>query len=351
MGFRILPAGLVGLLLCAATVWAGSSPPGGLIAVSVDDVVVVVDPSSGATRSIPTGPVAWLFPAPGGTLFAPDLVHGATTVVDLRNQTVREPLEGITMPHFGSLSDRYVVVARQVLVVSYPDRALLNRFEIAFEKPWQVAVEAGNTVLLVLERDPEGAGGASLAAVNLSEGRLVYRRPLGNDVRHFALSPLLGAIALADATAGRVVIADPATLTPRAMFEVAGRPVDLAFADDGSLLAVATESEAGAGELLIWKIKQTKDGHLERKKQWQVPLGGRPIRVAVSPERRHVAVGLAEGRLQVVNLIDRVSQSSFELPGPPRDVVWCDPSTPGPEMPDWSDDDPPSLGLGEAGPH
>ena len=44
------------------------------------------------TRPLTTGPVAWLFPAPGGVLFAPDLVHGSTAVIDLRTQTAGEPL-------------------------------------------------------------------------------------------------------------------------------------------------------------------------------------------------------------------------------------------------------------------
>ena len=183
---------LFSLILLTPQVTSGAKekhPPMGLVAVSCGEVVVLVDPATGITRSIPSGPVAWLFPAPGGTLFAPDLVNGKTTVVDLRTQSAGEAIDGVTMPHFGSLADRYVVVSNQILVVSYPERALMNRYEIAFESPWLVEVAVDNTVLLVLERDPAGAGPAAMVAVNLSEGRLVYRRPLGSDVRHFALSP------------------------------------------------------------------------------------------------------------------------------------------------------------------
>lgn len=324
---------------------ATSGPPAGMIAVSEGESVVLVAPASGETRAIPAGRVAWLFPAPGGTLFAPDLVHGTTTVIDLPSQTVRERLDGITMPRFGTMRDRYVVVAKQLLIVSYPERALLDNFEIAFDHPWQVLVAADNTVLLVLEREPTGTGDASLVAVNLSEGRLVYRYPLAGDVRRFALSSVCGVIALADAE-GQVVLADPATLAPRAVFEVPGRPMDVVFAGDGSLLVVAVGTIGGSGELLIWKIKRLKDGTLERKKQWQLPLEGEPQRVVHSPDRRHVAVSMAEGRLQVVDVSERLLLSTIVLSGAPRDVVWSDPFEPGPALPEWTDDAPPRLPIG-----
>jgi hypothetical protein len=251
------------------------------------------------------------------------------------------------MPHFGTLADRYLVVAQHLLVVSYPERALMNRFDIPFHHPWQVEVAADNTVLLVLERDPTGEGGTALVAVNLSDGRFVYRRVLGGDVRHFALSPALGVIALADVSRGRVVLADPATLTPRATYETTGSPVDLTFVDDGAILVVANELSSGGGELEIWKIKADKKRGLVRKKQWQVALSGNPVRMAASPDLRHVAVGNAEGRVEIVDVDARMVVLAVELEGAPRDIVWCDPSIPGPTLPEWSDDDPPSLGLGD----
>ena len=89
--------------------------PVGLIAASSGEVVVVSDPMTGASLSFQTGPVAWLFPAPGGVVFAPDLVHGSTAVIDLRSLTTQEPLAGITMPRFGTLTDRYLVVADKLV--------------------------------------------------------------------------------------------------------------------------------------------------------------------------------------------------------------------------------------------
>jgi hypothetical protein len=342
---RVLRGIIVLLPLVLLTAGAKSSPPAGLLVVSEGESVVIVAPATGEALAIPAGPVAWLFPAPGGTLFAPDLVHGTTTVIDLLTQTVRERLDGVTMPRFGQQPDRYVVVSKQLLVMSYPERALMNRFEIAFERPWQVEVAAGNTVLLVLERDPEGSGRASLVAVNLSEGRLVYRLPLSGDVRRFALSSKFHVVALADAE-GRVVFAEPGTLTPRAGFETPGRAVDVVFTGDGSLLAVAVETADGAGELLIWKLKLLKDGTFERSKQWLVAIDGSPQRLVNSPDQRHVAVATAAGLLHVVDVNERSVLRTVELPGSPRDLVWCDPFAPGPSLPEWTDDDPPTLPIG-----
>lgn len=319
--------------------------PMGLIAASAGEDVVLVDPASGRTVSMAAGPVAWLFPAPGGILFAPDLVNGRTTVIDLRLQAVKETFKGITMPHFGSLTDRYLVVSHKVLLMSYPERALMNGFEVSFERPWQVEVLADNTVLMVLERLPDGQGGATLTAVNLSDGRLVYKKKLGGDVRQFALSPSLGLMALPDAASGLVVLADPSVLNQVAAFPVPGRPMDVVFVEDGSTLVVAFERPDGGGELAIWKIKSEKKKGLVIKKQWSVSLEGRPIRLATSPDSLDVAVGLADARLQIVDIEKKLTTSVLDLPGAPRDVVWCDPSRPGPLLPDWSDDDPPTLNL------
>ena len=336
----------IALMICWPIAAAKDDPPVGIVAASAGNDVVLVDPTTGDSRSVPAGPVAWLFPAPGGILFAPDLVNSRTTVLDLRNLSVREPLLGVTMPHFGTLSDRYLVLAKQLLVMSYPERALMNRFEISFEHPWQVAVLADNTVLMVLERLPDAGSQASLTAVNLGEGRLVYRRPLAGDIRHFATSVTLGVMALAEAGGNQVIMVDPATLTPAAVFPIAGKPVDLVFAEDGSILVIAVELPDGGGEVLIWKIDRHKKEGLRKKKEWTVPLATTPLRLAVSPDGRHVAAGLTSGELQIVGLKNRIVMATADLRAAPRDVVWCDPSIEGPLLPDWSDDDAPTLGFG-----
>jgi len=336
----------IALIICVPTAAAKDNTPVGIVVASAGDFVVMIDPTTGNSRSIPSGPVAWLFPAPGGILFAPDLVNSRTTVLDLRTLTPRDTIPGVTMPRFGTLTDRYLVLSKQLLVMSYPDRALLNSFEIVFDHPWQAAVLADNTVLFVLDRLPDAGSEASMIAVSLSEGRLVYRRPLGGDVRHFALSVTLAVMALAQAEGNQVILVDPATLTPVAAFSTGGTPVDMVFAGDGSTLATAIARPEGGGELLIWKIKSEKKEGLKLKKEWIVPLSAAPVRLAGSPDGRHVAVGLTSGELQIIELESHLPVVTADLRAAPRDVVWCDPAIEGPMLPDWSDDDEPTLNLG-----
>jgi hypothetical protein len=337
---------VMALVSCVLVANAKDRSPKGLVVASTGNQVVIVNPTTGDSRSIETGPVAWLFPAPRGVLFAPDLVNGKTTVIDLRSLAGEELIEGVTMPHFGSRKDRYLVLANKLLVMSYPDRALMNSFEVDFEHPWQVEILADNTVLMVLERLPEGTGEASLTAMDLSTGRLVYRRQLGGGVRHFALSAGLGVLALAAAEDGRVVVVDPATLIPVAAFSVPGKPIDLVFTDEERTLVVAVARADGGGELVIWKIKKDKKLGVRRGKERKVLLGAAPVRLASSPGGRHVAVATTSGEMLMVELAHQLTVATTELPEAPRDVVWCDPSIEGPLVPDWSDDDKPTLDLG-----
>jgi hypothetical protein len=332
-------------LVWASPGWTKESAPTGVLAASAGEVVVLADPQGGWVESIETGPVAWVFPAPGGTLFAPDLVHGRTTVLDLRTRSTDKHLDGITMPHFGSVPDRYFVVGQQILEVSYPERALISNIAVTFEHPWQVEVLAEDTVLMVLERLPDGAGGSAFSAVNLTSGRLVYRRPLGDDIRHFALAPALGVVALANATSGHVMLVDPATLAQVAAFPVSGTPVDLVITEGGATVVVAVDDGDGGGSLLVWKIKSGKKG-LERKKEWTVALTASPVRLALSPDGRHVAVGLASAEIQVVEVEKQKHVATVALPEVPRDVAWCDPTQEGPTIAEWTDEEPPSLDLG-----
>jgi hypothetical protein len=337
---------LVALAPAAVAKEKKTSPPYGVLGASVGDEVVLASPIDGQIKTVPTGPVAWLFPAPGGILFAPDLVNGNTTVIDLRSLTARENIPGVTMPRFGTASDRYLVLTDRILIMSYPERALLNSFEIGFENPWQVEVAADNTVLFVLERKPQGGDEANLVAVNLGEGQLVYRRPLHGDVRQFALSAALRVMALAAAGTGQVVIADPVVVSPVAVYPVDGKPVDVVFAGDETTLIAAVAKSDGTGELRIWKLKMEKKKGLVVKKEWTIPLRASPVRMARSPDWRHVAIALGGGEVQIIEVASQLLASIVELPGDLRDFVWCDPMRAGPLLPEWSDDDEPTLNLG-----
>jgi hypothetical protein len=322
-------------------------PPLGILAASVGENVVLVDPITGASKTFPTGPVAWLFPAPGGVVFAPDLVNSKTTVIDLRTLALRKPIPGVTMPHFGESADRYLVLSKQLLIISYPERALINRFEIQFENPWQVEVLADDTALVVLERAPDGVGEKRMTAIALPEGRVVYRRPLPGDVRHFSVSIPLGLMFLAETSANVVSAVDPATLLPVSVFQLTGTPVDLVGAEDGSTLVVAVARADGDSELSIWKLKMDNKKGLRRKKEWSVPLDAAPVRLAASPDGRHVAVALHGGEILIIDLKSRLPIVTAELADVPRDLVWCDPTLEGPLLPDWSDDDEPTINLGK----
>jgi hypothetical protein len=200
------------------------SPPAGLLAASVEQTVVLADPASGESVAFETGPVGWLFEAPGGVLFAPDLVDGRTTVIDLRTRGVADRFEGVTMPHFGPSADRYAVVAGDVLLVTYPERAVIARLAAGIDRPWQVEMFS-ESALIALERG-EDAGGAVLSAVDMVTRQVVYRRPLPGDVRRFALSRSLGLLALADPSSSSVPLVAPATLTGVASLPMGGADAD-----------------------------------------------------------------------------------------------------------------------------
>ena len=348
LGFGLAVAILLGT--CGAG--AGGPVSVGLIAASVGETVVLVDPTTGWSESYPSGPVGWLYPAPGGVLFAPDLVGGRTTVLDLITRRVRERLDGITMPVFGEQPDRYLTVAGgEVIVLSYPERSPLVRFDAAISRPWQLRLTADETALLVLERSPEGDD-AALVAVDMISRQTVYRRPLAGGVARMALSEGLGLLVVADSRGGRVCGIDPSTGLPVECWSVAGQPTDVAFTREPEQLAVAVAESAEAGRLLLWRLKRKENGLTLKARE--VVLGGVPVRLALDPSGTRLAVALASGQVEVVDVQKREVIGTVALGGVPRDLVWCDPLRPGPALPEWSDRRPPSLGIsppgGEVGP-
>lgn len=323
---------------------AKSKPPVGILAASVNDSVVLADPSSGRTLEVDTGPVGWLYPAPGGILFAPDVIHGRTTVINLRTLSVAERMDGLTMPHFGDNPDRYVALPGDVLVLSYPDRALITKISATIAHPWQVVVSPDGGAMVILERLPDG-GNAHISAVNLTSRQVVYRRPLDRDIVHMALSSKLGLLALADPDASTVHLAEPSTLTPVATRATEGRPKDLTFSRDEEMLATALDTGGDGGALELALFKRSKKKGLYVAKEHTVPLPATPLRVDASPDGRYVAVALADGTVAIVDVDDRSVAASHRLPGVPRDLRWCDPGREGPTVPEWSDGSPETPGF------
>jgi len=322
---RIAPVGCAVLLLASFVLAKDPPPPPGVLAASAGDTVVLVDPAGDRTAAFETGPVGWLFEAPGGALFAPDLVNGRTTVIDLRTGQVADRFDGVTMPHFAPTGDRYAAVADDVLLVSYPERAVLTRMTAGIRYPWQVEM-VSDSVLLALERGPDGNGPATLHAVDLEMRQVVFRRELAGDVRRFALSRALGLLAFADASSGTVALVLPATLTPVGSVQMGGGVRDVAFLDSqGGLAAVAAAADGTSGELKVWKLKSA-DGGIKVKKERALPLPGIPVRLAVAPGQLQLAVALEPGSILVVDVDELVVARTLELASPPRDLVWCDPA-------------------------
>jgi hypothetical protein len=253
------------------------------------------------------------------------------------------------MPHFGVDRDRYLVVADEVMVVSYPERAVIDRFPVEINSPWQV-LPLSSTSLLVLERRPDGQGGSALVAVDLVSRRVIYRSSLPGDVRRIAASTALGVLAVADADSRSVLLMDPSTNTRLFELPAGASPRDVAFLGDGQALVAALADASGAGAVRVWLLKWAKGG-LKIKSEQTVELTTAPVRMSAWPLGPWVAVGLASAHIEVVDLDALEVVASVPLPEPPRDVVWCDLSAPGPTLPDWSDQGPVELDLGGAREH
>mgnify|MGYP001821800299 FL=1 len=69
------------------------------------------------------------------------------------------------------------------------------------------------------------------------------------------------------------------------------------------------------------------------------------MRLVSSPDGRHLAAGLNSGQIQIIEVDTQGLVATAEVGGAPRDVAWCDPAIEGPLLPDWSDDDEPTLDL------
>lgn len=328
-------------LSTAAVCSAGSKAPAGILAASVGDSVVLVETSSGLTATLDTGPVGWLFPAPGGVLFAPDVINGRTAVINLRTQTVVDRLDGLTLPNFGANPDRYVAIAGEILLLSYPDRAVIARIDAPVSHPWQVVVTPDNAAAIILERRPDGSAPSHLTTVNLITRQVVYRRPLVGDVRQIALSTQLGLLALADAEADAVHLVEPGSLTPMADRPTPGSPVGVVFAHEGTIMVAAVATADGGGVLDLTHFKTGKKG-MRLDKEFSMPLPATPVRIDTSPDGEFVAVAVEGGRIDVIRVGKRELVATRDVGGTPRDLRWCDPTREGPIVPEWSEGEAPT---------
>ncbi len=326
------------VVLVALSLWSISSEAGkpvvprGVLAMSSGDQVVLVDPAAPGIRSLETGPVGFLFPAPAGVLFAPDVVNSRTTVIDMRSGRVVELISGVTMPHFGPRKDRYLVVAGALTMVSFPERSLIFRMEGAFDRPWQVQIGPEETTVLILERRPSGEGGTTISAVDLIHRRVVYSKKFDHDLVRFAMAPSRGVMAVVDRTAGNVVLLDTMTLAEIRRLPVPDGATDVVALKDGKELVVAGAS----GRLLRWTLKVKSDA-LEVEPDDPIMIPGRTIRLAVGPEGRLVAAATDRERLIVIDSKNGKEIGQWAIPPSLRDFQWIDTEQRGPLLPSWSD--------------
>ena len=142
-------------MLIAGLCPAKTTPPTGVLAASVGDSVMLVEPTSGRSITLETGPIGWLFPAPGGILFAPDVINARTSVISLIALAVVDRLDGLTMPYFSANPDRYTAITNEIVMLSYPDRAVIKTISAKIAHPWQVIMAPDGAAMMILERLPD----------------------------------------------------------------------------------------------------------------------------------------------------------------------------------------------------
>ena len=329
---RFLAIGLLACLWCGPTDAGKPIVPRGVLAMSSGDQVVLVDPGSSRIQSIEAGPVGFLFPAPAGILFAPDIVDNRTTVIDLQSGRVVDLLSGVTMPHFGPQKDRYLVVAGALTMVSYPERSLIFRMNGTFDRPWHVQLGPEGTTVLILERAPSGKGGSTISAVDLMHRRVVYSRAFDHDFVRFSMAPVSGVMAVVDQTTGEIVLLDTLTLAEKRRLPVPGGATDVVALSGGKML-VASGAD---GHLVRWKLK-VKDETLNVELEDPIVVPGRTIRLAVGPDDRLIAAATDQESLFVVDTKKGDEIGHWPIPSAFRDFKWIDTDQRGPLLPSWSD--------------
>lgn len=306
--------------------------PRGVLALSSGDEIVLVDPGSSRIQPIEAGPVGFLFPAPAGILYAPDIVNNRTTVIDLQSGRVLELIPGVTMPRFGPQKDRYLVVAGALTMVSYPERSLIFRMDGEFDRPWHVQMGPEGTTVLILERSPSGKGGSIISAVDLMHRRVVYSRHFDHDLEKFAMAPASGVMAVVDRTSGDIALLSSLSLDEKQRLAVPGGATDVVALGDGKVL-VASGAD---GRLLQWKLK-VKHEALTVEPEDPIVVPGRTLRLAVGPDGRLIAAATDQDQLFVVDSKKGDEIGHWPIPSTFRDFRWIDTDQRGPLLPSWSD--------------
>jgi hypothetical protein len=312
------------------TAAAAAPQPSGVIAVSGGDHVTLVVPGDAAPVSLEAGTVGFLYPAPGGLLFAPDLVGGRTTVINLSTLQVSERFSGVTQPHFGPYIDRYLVVAGDLVFVTWPERSLIRRIDAEFSSPWQVFLSPEGLSAIVFERSPSGDGPATLTAVDLGSHREVGRRRWPGGISRVAIGLDNGLMAAVNPEESRLEMLDLASMRTVATLATAAPPRDAVFAVGGERLLSAV-----GDEVVIHRVKRRSKG-TEFKIDDPVSLAASVLRLATAPDDRWVAAVTDTPELVLIDAKKGDLGPRWPLPDSVRDVVWCRRSSSGPALPRWS---------------
>jgi len=328
---RLLLVWLLPALMHAGMVGAKKAQPKGLLALSAGDSVVLADLRGDAVNEIETGTVGFLFPAPGGILFAPDIIHNRTTVIDLRRRSQRETLSFLRMPRFTVWKDRYLVLAGDLLMLSYPENSLIFRMKADIQSPWQLYSSEDGMSLLVLERQPDGKGPSILTALDLGVRKRVFRKSFTSDMIRFAEMSNPGVLVLADRSEKQILILEPETMTPLTKIPLVDAPTDIVAV--GNVLHAA----GGPDGVRRWELKRSHEGKLEIRELDPV-LTGNPIeRLTISPDGLFFAAAGKHSRIRIYEARKARLVREIEIPPGIRDLVWVDPLADGPLLPMWSD--------------
>jgi hypothetical protein len=326
------------LLVIPQLTRAKDHAPTGVLCASLEKEVLVFPPVGRDPVAFETGPVGWLYPAPGGVLYAPDLVNGRTTVLDIKRPRLLDILAGVTMPRFGWADDRYVVVAGDVFLFSYPERAPVAQVDARVGSPWVVEQSKDQRFVMILDRRPDTVDEVQFVTVDMITRQVLTRRRLADGVTSMAFSEQLGLLAFVDQGMKVVRLVTPGSLGPVQNLGVNGTPVEARFVADGTWLAIVAEDTSGdAGRLRITQIKRKKSG-IRLTHRVTVPVDHKPVGLAVAPGGEYLAVAQTNGEVVIFDRKKGNRVTVVELPSSPRHLVWCDPSRPGPLLPEWSED-------------
>ncbi len=327
---------LVVAVACAAA--AVDQEPHGVVAVSSGRTVTLLDPSgTSPARTVQTGAVRRLYPGPAGVLFAPDFEAAETVVIDAAVGQVESTLDGITMPIFGLQTDRYIVVAGDLLVVSYPSRSLLAVVEAGLARPWRTVMGPDGRYAMVLER---GVDSSVVTVVDVWQALVQSRHRLSGSVADMVLLSTLGALALGD-DGGGVRIVEPATFAVLAEWKAPAAVRAVATFSKGVVVGLAD------GTLVVLEVKTAKRKvEVRVRRQARVSAGVHALDSSTEGDR--VVVLADDGEVSVLTPGNGHLGALASVTGSVRDVVWMDVGRRGPLRPLWSDENrggPASVGV------